>query len=103
MFFKQISGLGGGCPVENCFPDGSEINVLVLLRFNKFEFSRGKGGSTLPDTCNSCIELFFQNINTQVDRTRGSEPHKFAFITDIKRIIFYFRNVIGLFYYINQY
>lgn len=108
MFFKQIPagggrGSNGKLFSVNCFPDGSEINVLVLLRFNKFEFSRGKGGSTLPDTCNSCIELFFQNINTQVDRTRGSEPHKFAFITDIKRIIFYFRNVIGLFYYINQY
>lgn len=29
--------------MENCFPDGSEIYVLVLLRFNKFEFSREKG------------------------------------------------------------
>lgn len=89
MFFKQIpAGGGGGVPMENCFPDGSEIYVLVLLRFHKFEFSREKGGSTTP--CNSCIELFFQNINTQVDRERGSEPHKFAFIKDIKKIIFLF-------------
>lgn len=43
MFFKQIPGLGGGGPMENCFPDGSEIYVLVLLRFNKFEFSGEKG------------------------------------------------------------
>lgn len=44
MFFKQIPGLRrGGGAMENCFPDGSEIYVLVLLRFNKFEFSREKG------------------------------------------------------------